>query len=188
MLSLSSHVWRALVIWYKDTPNQGPVEIQGVASHQITSACQILLEINNIFKDALNTDIVNNAVTHWFGKNFRPLSWSGLMCSVSPFLSEYTTKDNVKICTAETACKIHTGQVYILVFGQGLLFGDRMDRSLIKHNQCRSYGISICDDTTDPHWPLGFQTNTLNTPLFMEGTIATTSTRCPSLGELESRQ
>ena len=46
----------------------------------------------------------------------------------------------------------------------------------------------LCNDPTDPHRPLGFQTNTLNTPLFMEGTIATISTRCPSLEELESCQ
>ena len=160
----------------------------GVASSQTTSARQTWLESNNIFKDALNNEIDNHADTDCFGKNFRPLSWSNLMCSVYPFLSEYTTTDNVEICTAATAWTSHTGQVYILVFGQGLWFGDRMDRSLINPNQCRSYGISLCDDPTDPHRTLGFQTNTLNIPLFMEGTIATMSTRCPSLEELESCQ
>ena len=89
---------------------------------------------------------------------------------------------------AATTWTSHTGQVYILVFGHGLWFGDRMDRSLINTNQCRSYGISLCDNPTDPHQTLGFQKNTLNTPLVMEGTIATMSTRCPSLEELESCQ
>ena len=42
------------------------------------------------------------------------------MCSVSPFLFEYTTTDNVEICTAATTWTNHTGQVYILVFGQVL--------------------------------------------------------------------
>ena len=78
---------------------------------KITSACQIWLEINNIFKDALNTEIDNHVDTHYFGNNFRPLSWYDLMCSVSPFLSEYTTTDNVEICTAATAWTSHTGQV-----------------------------------------------------------------------------
>ena len=110
------------------------------------------------------------------------------MCSVSPFLSEYTNTDNVEICTAATAWKIHTGQVYILVFGQGLWFGDRMDRSIINPNPCHSCGISLCDNPPDPHRTIGFQTNTLNIPLFMEGKIAKISTRCPSLEEIESCQ
>ena len=63
-----------------------------------------------------------------------------------------------------------------------------MVRSIINPNQYRSYGISLCDDPTDPHRPLGFQTNTLNTPLFTEGTIATMSTRWTSLEDLESCQ
>ena len=97
------------------------------------------------------------------------------MCSVYPFLSKYTWSS-------------HTGQLYILLFGQGLWFGDRIDRLLINPNKCRSYGISLFDDTTDPHSPLGFQINTLNTPLLMEGTISTISTRCSYLEDLESCQ
>ena len=110
------------------------------------------------------------------------------MCSVSPFLSKYTATDNVEICTAVTASTIHPGQVYILLFGQGLWFGDIMEISHMKPNQCHFYGISLCDNPTDPYRPLVFQTNTLNIPLFMEGTIETVSTRCPSLEELESCQ
>ena len=106
------------------------------------------------------------------------------MCSAPPFFSEYTATDNVEICTAVTAWKSHTDKVYILVFGQVLWFGERMDRSLINPDQCRSYGIFICDDPTDPHRTLGFETNTLNIPLFMEGTIVTMSTRCPYLEDL----
>ena len=109
----------------------------GVASYQTTSARQTWLESNKIFKYALNTDIDNHVDTHYFGKNNIPLSWSDLMCSISPFLSEYINTDNVEICTSATAWTIHTGQVYILVFVQGLWFGDRIDISLINPNQCR---------------------------------------------------
>ena len=69
----------------------------GVASSKITSARQTWLEINNIFKDALNTKIDKHADAHSFGKHFIPLSWFDLICSVSPFLSEYTNMDNVQI-------------------------------------------------------------------------------------------
>ena len=130
-----------------------------------------------------------NMQTHTvLARIIRPLSCYNLMCSVSPFLSEYTTTDNVEICTAATAWTSHTVQVYILVFGKVLWFGDRIDRLLINPNQCRSYGISLCDNPTDPHRPLGFQTKTLNITLFMDGTIATISIQCPSLEELESCQ
>ena len=81
----------------------------GVASSQNTIARQTWLKINNIFKYALNTDIDNHADTHYFGNNFRPLSWSDLLCSVCPFLYEYTATDNVEIFTAATAWTSHTG-------------------------------------------------------------------------------
>ena len=141
----------------------------GVNLSQISSARQTWLESDNIFKDALYTNIDNHEDTHCFGKNLGQLGWYDLMCSVSPFLYEYTTTDNVEICTAATAWTSDTGQVYILLFGQGLWFDERMDRSLINPNQCGSYGISLCDDPTDSHRTLGFQTNTLNIPLFVEG-------------------
>ena len=80
------------------------------------------------------------------------------MFSVSPFLSEYTTTDNVEIFTAANAWTSHIVQVYILVFGQVIWFGDRMDISRINPNQYRSYDISLCDDPTEPHRPLGLQT------------------------------
>ena len=172
----------------KCTPHISIGPLVCVASSQITSAHQTWIEINNIFKDALNTDIDNHTETHCSGKNFRPLSWSDLMCSVSPFLFEYTTTDNVEICTAVTTWTSHTGKVYIIVFGKCLFFGYRMDSSLINPNKCRSYSISPCNDPADPHRALRFQTNKLNISLFMKGKISIMYTRCPSKKELQSCQ
>ena len=97
----------------------------GVSSSQTTSACQTWLEINNIFEDVLNTEIDKHANTHCFGNNFRPLSWSYLMCSFSPFLSEYTTMDNIEICTAATAltgmaCPCGCSRVYFNIIRGGI--------------------------------------------------------------------
>ena len=108
------------------------------------------------------------------------------MCTVSPFLSEYSSTENIEICTAATAWTDRNGKIYILIFGQGLWFGDRMDRSLINPNQCRSFGVSVCDDPTDPHRSLGFYTDQVTVELYMEGTIALTQTRCPTLEELDT--
>ena len=53
--------------------------------------------------------------------------------------------------------RFYEGETLILMFGQGLWFGDRMQRSLINPNQCRAFGIKICDDPTDPHRDLGIE-------------------------------
>jgi hypothetical protein len=140
----------------------------------------------NVYRNALNLEIDNHADTHCFGKNFRPLQWSDTMCTVSPFLDEYTSMENVEICTGATAWTDDNGQVFILVFGQGLWFGERMNKSLINPNQCRAFGTSVCDDPTDPHRSLGFHTEETTIPLRMDGSIALTSTRCPTHEELDT--
>ena len=67
-----------------------------------------------------HTDIDNHADTHCFGKNFRPLHWSNLMCTVSPFLPEYDSAKNIEICTAATDWMNDHGKTFILVFDQDL--------------------------------------------------------------------
>ena len=89
---------------------------------------------------------------------------------MSPFLPEYTEQMNVTICTGVTALTLDSGEVVILDFGKGLWFGNRMETSLINPNQCRKFGIKICDDPTDPHRKLGIETSEdLVTPMKTEG-------------------
>ena len=107
---------------------------------------------------------------------------------IFPFCHQTKVLVQILICILDRYGLYMRLQLCILVFGQGLWFGDRMDRSLINPNQCRSYGILLCNDPKDPQRTLGFQTNTLNIPLFAEVKIATMSTHCPSLEELDSCQ
>ena len=93
----------------------------------------------------------NHADTHCFGANFRPISFTLEECTVSPFIPEYAEHMNVSICTGINAFIIDSGEVVILEFGQGLWFGNRMEKSLINPNQCQKFGIQICDDLTNPH-------------------------------------
>ena len=62
---------------------------------------------------------------------------------------------NVPICTGVTALTLDSVEVVIMEFGQGLFFGNRMEKLLINPNQCQKCGIQICDDPTDPHKKLG---------------------------------
>ena len=148
----------------------------------ISSTC---IDTISTFKDVLQTEIDNHADTHFFGKNFVPYSWPGLACTASPFLSEYESQEDVQICSGATAYTTEEGETIILIFGQGLWFGNRMDKSLINPNQCRSYGIGVCDDPTDPYRQIGFFHEDEFFPLFMQGTTATILTRCPTRKELD---
>ena len=101
------------------------------------------------------TEMENHADTHRFGSNFRPLSLTSEEFTVSPLYPEYAEQMNVPICTGVTALTLDSGKVVILEFGQGLWFGNRMEKSLINPNQCRKFGIQICNDPTNPHKNLG---------------------------------
>ena len=74
------------------------------------------------------------------------------------------------ICTGVTDLALDSVQVVMLDFGQGLWFGNRMEKALISPNQCRKFGIQICDDPTNPHRKLGIEApEDLLIPMTMEG-------------------
>jgi len=139
------------------------------------------------FIDPLPCEIDNHADTTCFGKNFRVVSFTSEVCSVFPFLPEYDSVTDVPICTAATAVDLESGGTIILEFGQGLWFGERMEHSLINPNQCRSFGISICDDPTDQHRRFGIElSDDYVVPFCMRGTTCYFQSRSPSLSEIET--
>jgi len=78
------------------------------------------------FIDLLPCELDNHVDTTCFGKNFRVISFTSEVCSVSPYLSEYESIEDIPICTAATAVDLDTRETIILEFGQGLWFGDGM--------------------------------------------------------------
>ena len=82
------------------------------------------------FSDPLPCEIDNHADTTCFGKNFRVVSFTSEVCSVSPYLSEYDSLNDIPIFTAVTAVELDSGETIILEFGQGLWFGERMEHYL----------------------------------------------------------
>ena len=65
-------------------------------------------------------EIDNHADTSCFGSSFVPLYWTGQVCDVTPFLSDYAPMTNVHIVT---------GRTIIMKFHQGLWFGNKMPQS-----------------------------------------------------------
>ena len=70
---------------------------------------------------------------------------------------KYSEQINIPICIGATSYTMESGEVIILIFGQGFWFGNRMEKTLINPNQCRYFGITICNDPTDQHKPLGIE-------------------------------
>jgi len=65
------------------------------------------------FIDPLPSEIDNHADTTCFGKNFRVISFTSEVCSVSPYLSEYASIEDIPICTAATAVDLDSGETII---------------------------------------------------------------------------
>jgi len=128
------------------------------------------------------TESDNHADTHAFVSSFRPITWYDQHCTVSTFMSDLGSTDNVKLFVTGTVWTHQSEDIYILLPGIGLCFGPKMPhRSLINPNQCRSYGISFCDDPSDPHRELGIYSDEHNLQIDMQmnRSFATMLTRCP---------
>ena len=66
-----------------------------------------------------------------------------------------------------------------------------MERTRINPNQCRAYGVSICDDLVDPHRSLGIMCKGENNedfliPVLINGRTCTFLSRYPIDNELDS--
>jgi hypothetical protein len=73
------------------------------------------------------------------------LSTSGEHATVHSFSKEKKPFDQIPIGTAATAWTNQDNQTYILVLNQALLFGDRLDHSLLCPNQLRKWGHKVED-------------------------------------------
>jgi hypothetical protein len=135
------------------------------------------------------SEIDNHADTTCFGSNFTAIHFTGETCDVSPFSEHYQTMVNIPIALAATAWDDHeTGQTTILIFNQGLWFGDELANSLINPNQCRMYGIELCDDPFDPNRTLGIRDPITDTaiPMDFENSFVYLTTRAPTLDEIRT--
>jgi hypothetical protein len=132
-------------------------------------------------------EIDNHADTTCFGSNFTAINLTGEHCEVSPFSDQYTSLTNIPVATAATAWdNPDTGEVVILIFNQGLWFGNSLTNSLINPNQCRMHGIELCDDPFDIHRKLGFWDPITEYDIEMDfsNSFVYLTTRAPTLDEI----
>jgi hypothetical protein len=96
----------------------------------------------------------NHADTTCFGRILwrSNLQASIVKCRLSVTNMTTWLTSQLPVASAATAWDDpETGETTILLFHQGLWFGDDLTNSLINPNQCRSHGIDICDDPFDPN-------------------------------------
>ena len=114
--------------------------------------------------------------------------------NVYGFSDQYEAIKDIPIGTCATAYDCpKTGQVYILLFGQALYFGDRMKASLICPNQIRAMGNKVADTPTmyNPTEQHGitlrdFESgDSFHIPLSMDGVISYMNTRKPTNDEIQ---
>ena len=75
----------------------------------------------------------------------------------------------------------------VLISGQGLWFVYRMYKSLINPNQCRNYGIPVCNNPTDKYLELRLAIDdNLFILMGMDGTTCGFDSGCPTLEDMDS--
>jgi hypothetical protein len=76
---------------------------------------------------------------------------------------------DIPVATAATAWDNPTsGETIVLIFHQGLWFGDKLTNSLINPNKCRMHGVALCDDPFDVNQELGFSDPVMDIEVPME--------------------
>ena len=81
------------------------------------------------------------------GINFIPYSFTGKVCTVSPYNEEYKPIDDVRVCSAYTTIdETKNGTTIIACINQALHFGKNLKNSLINPNKLQSFGIKVNDN------------------------------------------
>jgi hypothetical protein len=130
----------------------------------------------------------NRADTCYAGRNFRPLEFTGMTCSVSPFHEGYEAMQDIPIATCATAVDLTDGTTVILIVNEALYFGDSMDHSLINPNQIRVTSIPVNDDPFNQTQPFGINHPETFIPFATEGSTIYFTSRTPTNEELDHFQ
>jgi len=86
----------------------------------------------------------------------------------------------------------NTGMTYILVLGQALLFGDKVESSLLCPNQIRSNGVIVDDIPVhlshdySSTYSITFPDDNITIPLKMNGCFSYIPTRTPTTDKIET--
>jgi hypothetical protein len=146
------------------------------------------LKTDWLISRSAKSEIDNRADTCCAGMNFRPLEYTGMTCSVSPFHEGYEAMEDIPIATCATAVDLTDGTTVILIVNEALYFGDTIDHLLINPNQVRMTGISVNDDPFNEARPFGIDHSDVFIPFTTAGATIYFKSRTPTNEELDHFQ
>lgn len=124
------------------------------------------------------------------GKNWKIMSYTDVVCEVSPFTDHY---DSIKEVPIVTACTVWTdqksGKEYLLVGEQFLWFGSSLEHSLINPNQIRANYLQVQDNPFNADAGISGITDggdDVFIPFDAAGTIISFESRVPTQEEMDS--
>ena len=105
--------------------------------------------------------------------------------SVTEFIENLETTNNVTKVTAASAMIDDNNAVLISVFEQGIDFAKKSLNVLINPNKCRSFGVQCVVDLAEPTSKLVSNSNYVFLPLCMQGNNCLEESLCPYDIELQ---
>ena len=113
-------------------------------------------------------------------------TYTGQTCNVSGYNKKVNDAE-VSIGTGFTIwTNLTSDKLHLLQVDQGLDMREILDHTLANPKQCRSFGVSWCDDAWDENRSLGMQLKDpeLSIPFKMNGSFAEFETRTPTEDEI----
>jgi hypothetical protein len=139
-------------------------------------------------------ELDSHADTSVAGPNCIVLEYTDEVVNVSAYSEQLETMENIPIVTAATAIDDPaTGETTILVIGQAIYMGDKVQNTLLCPNQMRAFGLHVDDipmhlaPSTKPsthsiHCP----DENFNIPLHLKGIFSYFPSRTPTREEVET--
>jgi len=128
-----------------------------------------------------------HADTCVLGENFVIMAYTGRVCDVAPYSSQYESIKDVPIVTGATAwTSRESGETLILIIHEAIWMGDSLTHTLVNPNQLRAYGTTVQDNPFLTHLTLTDPDDSVTIDMHMNGTNIGFTTRTPTQDELES--
>jgi hypothetical protein len=141
-----------------------------------------------------NCELDSHADTSVAGPNCVVLEYTEQVVKVSAFSEELETIEGIPIVSAATAIDDpRTGTTTILVIGQALYMGGKINNTLLCPNQMRAYGLNVDDtpvhlapkDRPSTH-SIYSPDESFDIPLYLKGVFSYFPSRTPTSDELET--
>ena len=123
----------------------------------------------------------SHADTCCAGANWKVEHFTGQVCEVAPFLSQYDPVQEIPIARCSTVwTSPYTGKEFLLVADEVLWFGTSLPHTLLNPNQILAYGLQLNDNPFTQSDDFGISLDEEFIPFDTTGTIVHFESRVPT--------